>query len=140
MQMKQITSLQKPKSLSRVPFVIALALLLGVARTPATPADFTVAAVDGSKAFKLSEAKGKYVALHFLLKTECPYCMKHTHDYAQKAATVAGVTQVFLKPDTDEEIKAWSEKLNANSPAGGPVIYRDPDAKLATEFGIPDGY
>jgi peroxiredoxin Q/BCP len=79
------------------------------------------------------------VALHFLLKTECPYCLRHTHDYAQKAASLPDVINVFLKPDSDAEIKSWAAKLETTG-AGGPVIYRDPDARLATQFGIPGGY
>src|SRR5947208_3159171 len=50
--------------------------------------DFTVRGVTGTNVFKLSEAKGKFVARHFLLKTECPYCIRHTHDYVKKSADV----------------------------------------------------
>ena len=45
---------------------------------------------------------------------------------------------IFLKPDTEEEIKAWSEKLKQTGVNA--IIYRDPDAKLADIFKIPDGY
>ncbi|MFZ5828847.1 MAG: peroxiredoxin family protein, partial [Planctomycetota bacterium] len=89
--------------------------------------------------FSLKDAKGKFVAIHFLLKTECPLCLKHTRNYIAKASTLPNVVQVFLKPDTDEEIKAWAAKIPADELAKYP-IYRDPDAKLAEEFGIPDGY
>ena len=30
-------------------------------------------------------SKGKFIALHFLLKTECPYCIRHTSEYFEKA-------------------------------------------------------
>ena len=36
----------------------------------------------GSK-FELKDHKGKIVVLHFLLKTECPFCLKYTNQYAQ---------------------------------------------------------
>ncbi|MDB6068150.1 MAG: hypothetical protein JWR26_4358 [Pedosphaera sp.] len=116
---------------------LATVALLHPAPLRAAPDDFTVPAVNGNKPFHLADAKGHYVALHFLLKTECPYCLKYTQDYAEKAATVAGVQHVFIKPDTDDEIKTWADKLK-----GGvqPAIYRDADAKLAADFGIPDGY
>lgn len=112
--------------------------MASVSRGFANPQDFTVHSATGTNVFKLSEAKGKFVALHFLLKTECPYCIRHTHDYAQKAATNFNVVHVFLKPDTEAEIKTWAGKLGDD-----PLklnIYRDPEAKLAKEFNIPDGY
>lgn len=105
----------------------------------ANPDDFTLQSATSKAAFKLSDAKGKYVALHFLLKTECPLCLRHTRDYFAKAATLPNVVQVFVKPDTDAEIKAWAGKLPADELAKNP-IYRDPDAKLAKAFSIPDGY
>jgi thioredoxin-dependent peroxiredoxin len=103
----------------------------------AAPADFIATSPIDGKLFRLSEAKGHYVALHFLLKTECPFCLRHTAEYSMKAPTVAGVTHVFLKPDSDKEIKSWAGKVKAPHQ---PTIYRDADAKLAVEFGIPDGY
>jgi len=90
--------------------------------------------------FALAQTKGKVVALHFLLKTECPYCLKLTHDYAVLAATTPNVVHVFLKPDSAEEIQRWVGKLDKSGLTELPVIYRDPDAKLAENFGIPDGY
>lgn len=103
------------------------------------PVDFTLQSATSPAAFKLTDAKGKFVALHFLLKTECPVCLRHTRDYFTKAATLTNVVQVFVKPDTDAEIKAWAGKLPADELAKHP-IYRDPDAKLAKAFSIPDGY
>lgn len=115
---------------------IAAALVCVVATTVAGAADFTVRS--GDKTFKLSDARGKFVALHFLMKTECPVCLRHVSEYAQRSAMVAGVQHVFLKPDSEDEIREWVKKLDA---AGmGVTIYRDPDAKLADEFKIPGGY
>jgi len=104
----------------------------------ASPADFTVRSVTGTNVFKLSDAKGKFVALHFLLKTECPVCLRHTREYARKSAGEARVIQVFLKPDNEKEIKEWADKLGDDSLKL--TIYRDPDAALAKAYGIPDGY
>ena len=70
----------------------------------AGPSDFTLQSATDSKTFKLSDAKGKYVALHFLLKTECPDRMRYTDDYLQKAAGDSRVVHVFLKPDNDGAI------------------------------------
>jgi len=80
------------------------------------------------------------VALHFLLKTECPYCLKHTHDYAALAATTPDVLHIFLKPDSADDIEVWSKKIKSDGLPNLPVIYRDPNARLARQFEIPDGY
>ncbi len=57
----------------------------------ANPDTFTLKAATGNGTFSLGDAKGKYVALHFLLKTECPYCLRHTRDYFTKSATLPNV-------------------------------------------------
>jgi thioredoxin-dependent peroxiredoxin len=105
------------------------------------PVDFILPSVTDTSHFTLSKAKGKgkFIALHFLLKTECPYCMRHTHEYFEKAATLPSVLQVFIKPDTEKEIKEWVDKLSANEIPKYP-IYRDTNAMLATQYNIPDGY
>ena len=114
-------------------FFVGLSIL--ATQAAEAPKDFTVPSAVGGKAFTLSEAKGRYVALHFLLKTECPVCLRHTHTYLEKAAGLPEVTQVFLKPDTEEEIRKWARDIAKESP-----IYRDADAALARSYGIPDGY
>jgi peroxiredoxin Q/BCP len=119
-------------------FAGLLVISLAVQASQANPIDFTVRNATGTNVFKLSEAKGKFVALHFLLKTECPYCIRHTHDYVTKSADDSQVVHIFLKPDTDAEIKAWASKLGEDSLKV--TIYRDPDAALAKAYGIPDGY
>lgn len=117
----------------------ALAVALAITNVGrANPENFTVRSVTGTNTFTLAAAKGKFVALHFLLKTECPYCIRHTHEYAQKAAANPNVVHVFLKPDTEAEIKAWANKLGED--ALKLPIYRDPDAALAKAYNIPDGY
>lgn len=114
-------------------------LTLCASLSAANPEDFTVRAAAGKGTFTLSEARGKFVALHFLLKTECPICLRHTHDHISKAATLPNVIQVFLKPDSDGEVEAWAAKLPEGDLAKYP-IYRDPYAKYAKAFDIPDGY
>src|ERR1043165_5744282 len=126
-------------TITRIKFLAAVMLLpLAAQISRANQNDFTVRGVTGTNVFKLSEAKGKFVALHFLLKTECPYCIRHTHDYVKKSADDSQVIHVFLKPDTDAEIKAWASKLGEDSLKV--TIYRDPDAALAKTYNIPDGY
>ncbi|HEX5220502.1 MAG TPA: redoxin domain-containing protein [Verrucomicrobiae bacterium] len=124
--------------LNPLKLALVMVALIGARTGLANLQDFTVQSVTGTNVFKLSDARGKFVALHFLLKTECPYCIRHTHDYAQKSASDSRVVHIFLKPDTETEIKQWAGKLGGDSLKVN--IYRDPDAKLAKEFNIPDGY
>ena len=117
----------------------SLALGLGLSAVAANPDNFTVPSATGAGAFTLADAKGKFVALHFLLKTECPVCLRHTRDYQTKAATLPNVVQVFLKPDSEAEIKGWAGNISGDALTKFP-IHRDADAKLAKQFSIPDGY
>ncbi len=124
---------------AKLKVLAALVLSLWVTRVAhANPNDFTIRSVNTTNVFKLSSAKGKFVALHFLLKTECPYCLRHTRDYVQKSAGNAQVVHLFIKPDQDAEIKAWASQLGEDSLKV--TIYRDPDAALAKAYHIPDGY
>lgn len=115
--------------------------LIAVTAHAKDPTDFTVESPTHGTKFTLSEQKGKVIVLHFLLKTECPYCIKYTNEYARLASKTPHVLHLFLKPDSADQIKHWSGKLTHDGLKNGiPVIYRDPDARLAKEFGIPDGY
>jgi len=106
--------------------------------------DIVLKQADGERVFRLSEHKGKYVALHFLLKTACPHCIRHTHEVWQRSGELPDVVQVFVKPDTEEEIAKWSVRLGRTFEVVEsddlPVIYRDPDARLAKRLEIPFGY
>jgi len=106
----------------------------------AAPTDFTLKEAGGERTFSLTQAKGKYVALHFLLKTDCPLCLQQVQTYTAKASALPNVEQVFIKPDTDEAIVSWAKGIAVNGGAAAPPIYRDPDAALADAFGIPNGY
>lgn len=117
---------------------LALALLLFTNLAQAQIVkDFTLTSVTDKTTFTLSKSKGKYIALHFLLKTECPYCIRHTSEYFEKASSLSNVIQVFIKPDSEQEIKAWANKLKSTNSL---PIYQDVDAKLADQFNIPNGY
>lgn len=106
---------------------------------PEPPTQFSVQSPVDQSVFRLSDAQGQYVVLHFLLKTECPFCLRHTREYMRRAAELPQVRQVFLKPDTDQEILAWIQSA-ALEKGKIPPIYRDPDARLAEAYGIPGGY
>lgn len=99
--------------------------------------DFTLTSVTNKSTFTLSKSKGKYIALHFLLKTECPYCIRHTSEYFDKASTLNNVVQVFIKPDSEDEIKTWANKLKSSNTL---PIYQDANSKLAEQYNVPNGY
>jgi peroxiredoxin Q/BCP len=101
--------------------------------------DFTLKAATSDATFELSAQKGKYVVLHFLLKTECPICLRHTREYISQSKDLPNTVQVFIKPDTEAEIQQWAGKISKESLAGHP-IYRDPEAALAKTLKISDGY
>lgn len=124
----------------RVTAVLVALFSLCAQLTAAPPADWSVQTADGSSTFALKDARGKFVALHFLLKTECPICLRHTRDYAAKAANLPDVQQVFLKPDAEPEVTKFSEKLKASTGIVAPPIYRDNNAQLAKAYQVPDGY
>jgi peroxiredoxin Q/BCP len=121
--------------------VAGFVLLLSVCNVQAeNPRDFKVISAMDDTVFELSKHKGKVVVLHFLLKTECPYCLRYTHEYAVLAEKQKDVVHVFLKPDSMEEIRKWTEGMDENGLTDLPGIYRDADAALAKAYDIPDGY
>lgn len=126
------------RSVSRLA-ALTLTLLLSHASFAAVPADFTVESPVDGRTFRLSEARGRYVILHFLLKTECLVCLRHTREFVKHAAKLEGAEQVFLKPDDAAEIKRWAAQLGEET-LKKVSVYRDPSARLAGEFGVPDGY
>jgi peroxiredoxin Q/BCP len=117
---------------------LAFALLLFSINIQAqNPEDFTLTSVTDKSTFNLNKSKGKFVVLHFLLKTECPYCIRHTSEYFEKSSSLPNVIQVFIKPDNEKEIKEWASKLKSTNAL---PIYQDLDATLADQFNIPNGY
>ncbi|MBX3732714.1 MAG: redoxin domain-containing protein [Verrucomicrobiae bacterium] len=115
-----------------------LCLAAGPSRA-ASPEDFAVPSVPAGSTFQLAAARGSYVALHFLLKTECPICLRHVREFSRRSGELEGVVQVFLKPDSVEDIERWMNSLGDGVPSA-PIIYRDAGAALARAYGIPDGY
>jgi peroxiredoxin Q/BCP len=118
-----------------------VALFLSIGNLPADPPrDFKVTSAIDDSVFELEKHRGKVVVLHFLLKTECPYCLRYTYEYAVLAEKQPDVEHVFLKPDTVDDIRKWSERMDETGLKDQPKIYRDADAALAKAFDIPDGY
>ncbi|MFO1001297.1 MAG: redoxin domain-containing protein [Planctomycetaceae bacterium] len=125
----------------KITILAAVCLLMSACVSQAeNPSNFKVKSVLDESTFELSEHKGKIVVLHFLLKTECPVCLRYTHDYAALAEKTPDVVHVFLKPDSEDDIRAWAESLDEKGLQSLPKIYRDVDAKLAVKYRVPDGY
>jgi peroxiredoxin Q/BCP len=122
----------------KVIFTILFSISLGIT-TARQLEDFSLYSVTNNKVFTLSEARGEYVALHFLLKTECPVCLRYTMEYFNNQDQLEGVKHVFIKPDTEQEIKEWAGHLKTEELDQLP-IFRDPDAQLAAKLMIPSGY
>ena len=122
--------------MKHIKFLLVL-LLFGINSQAQKVDNFTLHSVTDKSTFTLSKSKGKFIALHFLLKTECPYCIRHTSEYFEKASSLANVIQVFIKPDSEEEIKAWANKLKSTNSL---PVYQDVNANLADQFNIPNGY
>ncbi len=57
-----------------------------------------------------------------------------------ESAPTPDVIHVFLKPDSEDDIRAWAESLDEKGLRSLPKVYRDADAKLAVKYRIPDGY
>lgn len=93
---------------------------------------FTVG--EGTRRFDSATAKGSYLAVHFLLNDECPYCARHVREYTTSAAMLAGVRHIFVKAVSAEAFDAALE----SSPEA--PLYRDVDGRLAAHFKIRDGY
>ena len=111
---------------------LTLALLLFTTLAQAQNVkDFSLTSVTDKSTFTLSKSKGKYIALHFLLKTECPYCIRHTSEYFEKAkqfkfdlngATLA--SDAFFPFDDCVRI-AHAEGIEAYIQPGGSVRDKD---------------
>lgn len=124
----------KPKT------TLFIILLMTIATTQAQRVeDFSLQSATTDSQFKLSDHKGQFVALHFLLKTECPYCIRHTAEYIENAANFPEVVHIFIKPDSNQEIQQWASKL-INTDSDPYPIYRDTNSRLAKQFDIPNGY
>lgn len=94
--------------------------------------------------FVLSEAlsggtDGRWVALHFLLKTDCPLCLTYTMRFHELSATQPNVKHVFIKPDDDRISKRWVKTARVFA-KDLPTIHRDPDAALAKQLDVRFGH
>lgn len=126
------------KHLRSFGLILSILLLPGIS-TAQNPVDLELQSATDTSHFILSKVEENFVALHFLLKTECPRCLRHTNDFITRSKELPEVRQIFLKPDSDQDIAAWAEKLIPAEEDKYP-IYRDPEAQLAKQFNVSFGY
>lgn len=102
---------------------------------------FTLPAISGGDDFDLSEtlAGGEWVALHFLLKTDCPLCLTYTMRFHDARESFPGVRHVFIKPDDERIAKRWVNTARVFA-KDLPTIHRDPDAALAKQLNVRFGH
>ncbi len=132
--------MKKIAYLALIAFIASASVVASASEsTRKAPKDFTLEAINGED-FKLSEAKGKFVVLHFLLKTYCPICQMHTRTYAQHAKEHPNAEFLFIKPDEKSETEKWMKGIPKDELKKAPTIYQDKNAMLAKAFGIPHGY
>lgn len=100
----------------------AVSILMGVAVAHGqTPQNFTLEAVlDDSNAsidskFELKNHKGKVVVLHFLLKTECPFCLRYTNQYALLSETVAARKRCTTSPRRAVEVRVQKYQVDCQN-------------------------
>ncbi len=114
--------------------MLILAAPSAFAQQPATTSRVLTAITD-HHSFSLADAQGRYLALHFLTKTDTPECTAFVRDFLRAAPTVAGVMHVFIKPDTESEVKAWAAQFNEDAHS----IFLDPNGGLAQDLKVPSG-
>jgi thiol-disulfide isomerase/thioredoxin len=118
---------------------LALAQSPAPAKTQAvanpSPASFTVG--DPGRQFNSESARSQFLAIHFLLPTDCPYCIREIREYVESAPTLAGVRHIYVNAHTPEGFAEWIKTVpNATTLP----IYRDQDAQLSKKFNIPGDY
>lgn len=139
-----------PPSRARGSFLaIACALLLGTAAFGQTPIvgakapDFTASTPTGKAVTLSTEQKGHDLVLVILRGFpgyQCPYCVKHVHDFVEHASDFAAkntrVLLVYPGPpaDLDQHAKEFLEK-QAGLPSNV-VLVTDPDYKVTNLYAL----
>ncbi len=102
------------------------------------PVDFTLQSATDTSKFVLSQHKGKYVVLHFLIAKDDMHCTLQTGEYAFKCDQLPNVVQVFIKPNNKDAISKWVNNV-PDMVLKKFQIYMDPDATLAKKFSVKSG-
>lgn len=106
-------------------------------RTSANQAPVAFRVGDPGRQFDSESVRGRFLAIHFLLPTDCPYCVREIREYVERAPTLAGVRHIYVNAHTPEGFAEWIKTVPG---AESLPIYRDENAQLSMKFNIPGGY
>ena len=90
-----------------------------------------MSATDGH-VFAVKDARGRYVAIHFLGKIGTPECAAFVREYLAKAPTVAGVVHIFAAGEDAGAVKKWAAQFKQD----GASIHVDQGRELAAELKV----
>lgn len=96
---------------------------------PSTPHSI-VAASDGH-AFSIKDARGRYLALHFLSDADSTECASFIRDYLAAASELAGVQHLFIRTTASSDAKMWASQFG-----DGTAMFLDSDGALARDLNV----
>ena len=102
----------------------------GLAQPVPSPTHSISSAVNGQP-FSIAEAKGHYLALHFL-RGDTEKAGKFVNEYLRAAPLYAGVRHVFVRSDDAKAVRSWAEQFKGD--AG--TVYLDTQGALAKDLGV----
>ena len=119
------------RTFSRIGLVSTLFFAVSPALAINQPAsNATITAANDDHPFALKDAKGHYLALHFLPAGDTPEDAAFVREYLKAAPTAAGVVHAFIRPQTGDA-KAWASQF-----ADASRVFVDHDSKLAADLGV----
>jgi YHS domain-containing protein len=101
---------------------------------PPMPHPVLTALADG-RALSIDEAKGHYLALHFVGACSSPAGTAFVRETIRNAPSVAGVAHAFISAEPAERVRAWVEPLGDDAS----MVYIDKDGALGADLGLRAG-
>lgn len=127
----------RKKTTTTIPRIVLMAVTVSAicpTMMYSAPVDFEVRA--GDDKFRLSETRGKCVAIQFLPPDNCAGCLDYVNASMQRRDELAGFLHVFLMPATEEIVSSFRSSFRRDE-SETPPIYADADGDVAARFGIP---
>lgn len=101
----------------------------------AAPKDFVLPSVPEGEDFRLESARGRVVALHFLVQGDQQPSANFVRTLVARMRDMAGVEHVFIRDESLRRVEVWRQGLMAEPP----VVHRDEGGALAQAYGVPEG-
>lgn len=102
---------------------------------PSGPVEFSVG--DEGQSFSSASARGRFLAIHFLLNADSPANAALVREYTLHAPELAGTTHIFIRAGSAEEFRSMLAGL---PPTAAKQSFRDVDSKLAARLNVPGGF